>query len=231
MRAPLENNGNHDGDILKKEAAGEMDDPSRTDDVELEECIRFHGHFCPGLAIGFRAARELMRLLGANRSGDEELVAIVETDACSADAIQVMTGCTFGKGNFIFLDHGKHAFTLGSRRRNMAYRASLRPDANVLNNEFAGLFEKLRSGSATGDERARFLKFRGDAAMRIIDMETGKLFKIEGASIVLPPKASVVRSETCPICQEPVRHDYLNDLEGTKACPSCREASGKPGKG
>lgn len=219
------------GDILKKEAAGEMDDPSRTDDVELGECIRFHGHFCPGLAIGFRAAGELIRLLGANRSGDEELVAIVETDACSADAIQVMTGCTFGKGNFIFLDHGKHAFTLGSRQRNMAYRASMRPDAHVLNNEFAGLFEKVRSGSATGYERARFLKLRQDTATRILDMETEKLFKIEEVSIALPPKASVVRSETCPVCLEPVRHDYLNDLEGIQACPSCREASGRPGKG
>jgi len=38
--------------------------------------------------------------LGENRAEDEEIVAVVETDACGADAIQVRTGCTFGKGNF-----------------------------------------------------------------------------------------------------------------------------------
>ncbi len=208
-----------------------MGGPSYIDNSELEECVRFHGHFCPGLAIGFRAAGELMRLLGADRSGDEELVAIVETDACGADAIQVMTGCTFGKGNFIFLDYGKHAFTLGSRHRNMAFRSSLRPDTHVFKNEFVGLFEKIRSGSATGDERAQFLKLRGSTAMRILHMETEKLFKIEEVSIVLPPKAVVVRCETCPVCMEPVRRDYLNGPEGTPACPSCREASERHGKG
>ncbi len=41
-----------------------------------------------------------MRILQVERDGDEELFAIVETDACGADAIQVITGCTFGKGNF-----------------------------------------------------------------------------------------------------------------------------------
>ena len=66
---------------------------------DFGKCIEFHGHTCPGLAIGFRAARTLMERLGVKKAPDEELVAIVETDACGADAIQVMTGCTFGKGN------------------------------------------------------------------------------------------------------------------------------------
>jgi len=79
---------------------------------DWQKCIEFHGHTCPGLAIGFQAARVLMERLGVLRAPDEELVAIVETDACGADAIQVMTGCTFGKGNFVFKDYGKHAFSL-----------------------------------------------------------------------------------------------------------------------
>lgn len=31
------------------------------------------------------------------RAEDEEVVVVVETDACSADAVQVMTGCTLVK--------------------------------------------------------------------------------------------------------------------------------------
>ena len=80
--------------------------------VEFRKCVDFHGHICPGVAIGFQAARILMERLGVHRAPDEELVATVETDACGADAIQVMTGCTFGKGNFVFKDYGKHAFSL-----------------------------------------------------------------------------------------------------------------------
>ena len=39
----------------------------------------FHGHMCPGLAIGIRAAELALREIGPHAS-DEEVVAIVETD-------------------------------------------------------------------------------------------------------------------------------------------------------
>ena len=52
---------------------------------DFRKCIEFHGHTCPGLAIGFQAARTLMERLGVKKAPDEELVAIVETDACGAD--------------------------------------------------------------------------------------------------------------------------------------------------
>jgi len=69
---------------------------------DFQRCIDFHGHICPGLAIGFQAARILMERLGVEAAPDEELVARVETDACSADAIQVVARCTFGKGTLYF---------------------------------------------------------------------------------------------------------------------------------
>ena len=82
-----------------------MKDGAMSPGVDFGKCIEFHGHTCPGLAIGFQAARILMERLGATKAPDEELIAIVETDACGADAIQVMTGCTFGKGNFLFKNY------------------------------------------------------------------------------------------------------------------------------
>jgi formylmethanofuran dehydrogenase subunit E len=84
--------------------------------ADFKQCEAFHGHVCPGLSIGYRAAKAAMTWLAEKRSEDEEVVAIVETDACSADAVQVLTGCTFGKGNFIFRDYGKMALTLLSRK-------------------------------------------------------------------------------------------------------------------
>jgi len=51
---------------------------------------------CGGLAIGDVAATAGLAWLQEKRALDQELVAMVETDACSVDAIQVLTGCIFG---------------------------------------------------------------------------------------------------------------------------------------
>ncbi len=41
-------------------------------DDGFKKCVDFHGHICPGIAIGFRAAQVLM----------DRLDVVVETDAC-----------------------------------------------------------------------------------------------------------------------------------------------------
>lgn len=46
---------------------------------EIERVAEFHGHMCPGLAIGIRAAELALREIGPH-AGDEEVVAVVETD-------------------------------------------------------------------------------------------------------------------------------------------------------
>ena len=77
---------------------------------QITGTIDFHGHLCPGLAWGIRVSEAALAMLGP-RSQDEELVAVVETDSCAVDAIQYLTGCTFGKGNLRYLDHGQNVFT------------------------------------------------------------------------------------------------------------------------
>jgi formylmethanofuran dehydrogenase subunit E len=83
-----------------------------------------------------------MELLNVRKAPDEELLAIVETDACGADAIQVMTGCTFEKGNFVFKNYGKHAFFLIDRRKGKGEGVCLRPDAFQLDKENLSLEDK-----------------------------------------------------------------------------------------
>ncbi len=43
------------------------------------QAAAFHGHMCPGLAIGVRAAELALGEIGPH-SSDEEVVAVVETD-------------------------------------------------------------------------------------------------------------------------------------------------------
>ena len=90
----------------------------------FDDVVRFHGHMCPGLAIGYRMACAAMLVLNAAHSDDEAIVAIVENNACGVDALQCVTGCTFGKGNLIFRDYGKHVYTLYSRTTSRGVRVA-----------------------------------------------------------------------------------------------------------
>lgn len=45
----------------------------------IKRVAEFHGHMCPGLAMGIRAAELALRDIGPHAK-DEEVVAVVETD-------------------------------------------------------------------------------------------------------------------------------------------------------
>ena len=197
-----------------------MGKPSMMDE-DFKKCVDFHGHICPGLAIGFQAARILMERLGVQKASDEELLALVENDACGADAIQVMTGCTFGKGNFIFKDYGKHAFTLATRKTDRAVRVCLRPDALETDPEHLSLLEKVQNGEASPEEMARYRHLHQERAREILHAEAEALFKIEEISADIPPKARITKSRACDLCGEPTKADLLREINGQKLCVLC----------
>lgn len=76
-----------------------------------EQAALLHGHKCPGLAIGVRAAVEGMRLLEIQDIQDKDWFCVAENRACYLDGIQAVAGCTFGKGNLIYRPTGKTAFS------------------------------------------------------------------------------------------------------------------------
>jgi formylmethanofuran dehydrogenase subunit E len=87
----------------------------------------FHGHKCPAMPNGLRVAETAMNALGVERTGDSFLHAIVDLGenhcaTCFADGVQVMTGCTFGKGNIEKSHKGKWGLTLIDKRNNRAVR-------------------------------------------------------------------------------------------------------------
>jgi formylmethanofuran dehydrogenase subunit E len=193
---------------------------------EFTKCVEFHGHMCPGLAIGFQAARTLMERLGVRKAPDEELLATVETDACGADAIQVMTGCTFGKGNFIFKNYGKHAFSLADRKRGKAMRVCLRPDAFHASPEHLSLSERVQNDEASQKELAQFRQLQQERAQKILDAAAESLFKIEEIFPDIPSKARIIESGICDFCGEPTKIDLLSKINGKKVCILCAHQHG-----
>ena len=90
-----------------------------------QKCAAFHGHVCPGLTIGFRAALYAIDLLELTFSEDEKTVCVSENDACGCDAIQVVLGCSVGKGNLLFHMTGKQAFSFYNRKTGKSVRLVL----------------------------------------------------------------------------------------------------------
>ncbi len=159
------------------------------------KCVEFHGHECPGLAIGYRASLYAQELLNIDFSEDEEVVCISENDACGIDAIQVITGCTAGKGNFIFHITGKHAYSFYDRKTGKSIRLVLRKIDNEMSRE--EVFNYVENSKAED------------------------LFDIKDTILELPEKASIYENITCDCCGEETAEAFITEKDGKSLCLDC----------
>lgn len=187
------------------------------------EAAAFHGHVCPGLAMGYRAAEIALERLCSGRSEDEELVVITETDACGVDAIQVLTGCTAGKGNLIFKDYGKHAFTFISRRTGTAVRVATNPafDVDRLDPTLAPLRTRVMQGTATDEEHAEFHERVHRIVHTILEMPADELFTIREVDAAIPERARIFSSVPCAKCGEMTAESRVRVEDGRFVCYAC----------
>ncbi|MGH9183510.1 MAG: FmdE family protein [Acidimicrobiales bacterium] len=194
------------------------------DQSTLEGVVRFHGHMCRGLAMGIRAAEVALAEIGPH-SADEEVVAIVETDMCGVDAVQFLTGCTFGKGNLVHRDHGKNAYTFVRRSDGRAVRVSTRPGAwGAREPEWEALFARVRAGMATPEERQRFWAQQQERSEHLLSVPVEDLYAVEEVAVEVPPRARVDPSVGCATCQEPTTETRIRRLGGRDLCLPCFEA-------
>ncbi|KPA12616.1 formylmethanofuran dehydrogenase subunit E [Candidatus Magnetomorum sp. HK-1] len=186
---------------------------------DFKKCIEFHGHLCPGLSMGYRASKAGMERLNENkRSVDEEIVVITETDACGADAIQVLTGCTFGKGNFIYKDYGKTAFTFFSRKTGKGVRVALIHNALAMTDKHLQLINRIVNDIADAEDRKEFQTIHFEKSLEILEKPINELFTIKDVSIPIPNKARIEKSQACKLCKEPVMPSKLNENQICRAC-------------
>lgn len=188
---------------------------------DYKECISFHGHTCMGVTIGYLAAKLALNWLDASRAEDEELITIVENDACCCDAIQLLTGCTFGKGNFIFKDYGKMAFTFGNRVTNRAIRIVLRDDVFTPPEEQIRLLERIRSGEADEQQVKLYEENEKRRSDELFMQGPEAFFHIEEIEFTPPPFATRAPSIPCSICKEMVMSTKCEDAGGVKVCRAC----------
>jgi formylmethanofuran dehydrogenase subunit E len=196
----------------------------------FKEAVAFHGHACPGLALGYRAADHALQALRAGRSEDEDLVAIVENDACGVDAIQVVAGCSVGKGNLILQDFGKHAYTFIDRKSNRAIRLVQRPEPVIqrIDPQASALREKVMGGTATPAEQSEFHERQGGVIDRILRMPIDELFIARDVRPEIPVRAKIFTSVQCASCGEMVAEHRARVRNGKFVCMPC---AGEYGRG
>ena len=171
-----------------------------------KKAAAFHGHVCPGLTIGYRAALYAIDLLdlklgGGGNAGclskDEEIVCISENDACGVDAIQVIMGCSIGKGNLLFHMRGKQAFSFYNRKTGKSVRLVL----------------KKKPEGMTKEQSFAYYQ----------SCEPKDMFDVKETTIQLPEQARIFDSYTCDCCGETAGANWIRLTGDKKLCLDCYE--------
>ena len=162
------------------------------------DCVAFHGHECGGLTIGYKASLYALELLNLEFSADEQVVCIAENDACGVDGVQVMLGCSIGKGNLLFHMRGKQAFSFYNRKTGASVRLVLKP----------------KSEGMTREESFAYYQ----------SCEPKDMFDVKDATIRLPEKARLFDSYICDCCGETTGANWIRLAGDKKLCLDCYES-------
>ena len=163
----------------------------------MKKATLFHGHLCPGIAIGVLAAKYALEQ-GYEHSLDEEIVAVVETDNCSVDALQVLLGTTYGKGNLIHMDYGKNNYSFYNRKTQKGIRLALKKKISDLDN-------------LSRDEKIQ----------KLLELKPEDVFEIREIEFDPPGLALIEDSIFCKVCGEKTMESRIMNYQGRNICIPC----------
>ena len=115
-----------------------------------------------------------------------------------AASIQVILGCSVGKGNLLFHMTGKQAFSIYNRTTGRSVRLVLRPRPEGMTREAS--FAYLQSHTPQ------------------------ELFDVKETRILLPEPARLFESYLCDGCGEQTASHWIHLQEGRRLCPDCYRA-------
>ena len=215
------------GARTKQNPRWEITSAIKADNLEylLVEAGKIHGHYCPGLALGVRAATYAMQKMSAVSDGMEDLVAITETNNCSADGVQFVTGCSFGNNALIFRDLGKTACTLTKRDGKGIRVVTKNGSEEYLQSISPDFYEQFRKVVVEKDhhpeEKAKFRRAGTKAAFDLLNLAFDKIFDVQEVPVKLPAYAPIHESIICEVCGEKTMASRIVEEAGKKQCLSC----------
>jgi len=161
-----------------------------------DKAVAFHGHECPGLAIGLKACEAAIEKMGIGFSDDEYIVCVTENDACGVDAVQAILSCTMGKGNLIYRGTGKQAFSFFNRKTGEKLRVYL----------------KLKKNPDM--ERSEWQEY-------LLNAPVDEIFSFSVPEYDLPEKARIFNTIICKICGEGAPEHKMRLQDGKTVCIDC----------
>lgn len=162
---------------------------------EYERAALLHGHKCPGLAIGVRAAAEAKRILKIEDIQEKGICCAAECRGCCLDGIQVVLGCTAGKGSLFVLPLGKTAFSV--------YRQSTGESLRLVQRELPGALSRA--------EKTEF----------ILTAPIESVFSVGAPRRGAPRGDKRGESGVCAVCGEATDVSALTERDGRLVCGDC----------
>jgi formylmethanofuran dehydrogenase subunit E len=187
--------------------------------ADLQKVLEFHGHMCPGIAIGYRLAKAALAALGYDSPEEGDLVTVAESDRCTIDPFQIILGCTIGKGKMVINNTGKQAFSVGCRKSGKAVRVIQLPYS--YSPESDELTRRVMNGLVSDAEYRQYKTAREKRIQEILNSPQDELLRVEPVEITLPEKEPIFNSPCCSFCGEQVMEPWTRLREGKVACVMC----------
>lgn len=162
----------------------------------IDKAVAFHGHLCPGLAIGIRAVQAVQQDERLRDIAYGKMVCVTENDACGVDAIQCLLGCSVGKGNLIFRPRGKQAFSFFERESGYALRLCL----TAVKGEFS----------------------REEWLDKLLHMPLENVFLQSVPVYTVPEQPRLFETIVCDLCGEGVAEPHIRREAGKNVCLDCQ---------
>lgn len=96
-----------------------------------EQVIEFHGHTCPGIALGYRIAQIANRELSVSDAIDAKVLVTSYTHSCALDAFQIINRATYGRGNLNVIEHNQHIYYF--QRKGDSEKLQITIQSDILN--------------------------------------------------------------------------------------------------
>ncbi len=190
-----------------------------------EAGLMLHGHKCPAMPLGLRVGAAAMNALGVERARDGQLLALVELGedhcaTCFADGVQMITGCTFGKGNIQKLHYGKWGVTLVDVATERAVRVTPKAEAMLANKQTEFFKEYREKGVPASKVPAEVVD---PLVQKVMGAPDGKLLSVgEVFRHDVKPRAPSFSSFACDGCGEMVVEGYARTAGDKKVCIPCQ---------
>jgi len=193
----------------------------------FEAGLKLHGHKCPAMPMGLRVGAAAMNVLGVDRAADGQLMALVEIGrnhcaTCFADGVQMVTGCTFGKGNIERLNRGKWGLTLIDKATSRAVRVAPRAETMAASKESSFFKDYREKGIPASQVPSDVVEPLIERVMSLPDEQILNVGQVHEHRWIDPSHS--FSSFICDECGEMVVEAYGRVLGDRRVCISCHES-------